>query len=186
MGLPPLKQGYTLEDWQSWEGRWELIDGIAYDMTPSPGIAHQRLSSQVHLQIGNAIQAGKRRKGKGHCEVFHAPTDLFLNGSVFIPDLMVVCDPSIITARGVEGPPDLVVEILSPSTMSKDYTRKRWAYEAAGVPEYLILDPEERLAVLYRLEAGRYVETLRAEFNSSIQVLADQVSLVLGLDGAQG
>jgi len=57
-----------------------------------------------------------------------------------------VCDAAKVSSRGIEGPPDLVVEILSPATGQKDLTTKRWLYEAAGVPEYLIVYPEERRA----------------------------------------
>ena len=76
-----------------------------------------------------------RRTGGGDCEVLPAPVDVYLDGSVVQPDLVVVCDPAKKTARGIEGVPDLVVEILSPGTASKDLMRKRWVYEAAGVPE---------------------------------------------------
>jgi Uma2 family endonuclease len=132
MSLPQPKQpGYTLEDWQSWEGRWEFIHGVAYDMTPSPGTEHQRISSRLHLSLGHALEESKGKGGRGNRELFHAPIDVFLDSGVFIPDLLVVCDPAKITPRGIEGAPDLVVEILSPSAAGKDVTRKWWAYEAA-------------------------------------------------------
>jgi Uma2 family endonuclease len=112
--------------------------------------------------------------------VFPAPIDVFLPSGVFIPDLLVICDPARISARGIEGPPDLVVEILSPSTAGKDLTRKRWAYEAAGVPEYLVVDPEGRLGLLLRLEAGRYEEAGRVEWGSVVGVLAGKLPVTLG------
>jgi Uma2 family endonuclease len=181
MSLPQPKQpGYTLEDWQSWEGRWELIHGVAYDMTPSPGTEHQRISSHLHLSLGHALEEAKGKGGRGNCELFHAPTDVFLDSGVFIPDLLVVCDPAKITPRGIEGAPDLVVEILSPSTAGKDVTRKWWAYEAAGVAEYLIVDPEEKVGRLLRLEGGRYQEAARVEWGGVVAVLGGQLSLTLG------
>jgi Uma2 family endonuclease len=87
--------------------------------------------------------------------------------------------------RGVEGAPDLVVEILSPRTAQKDWTSKRWAYEAAGVPEYLIVDPDERVGVLFRLEAERYGEAARVEWGAVVDLLGGKLAVTLGerLDG---
>ncbi len=181
MSLPePKHHGYTLEDWKQWEGRWELINGVAYDMTPAPSTNHQEISSNLHATIWNALAEAKRRAGGGACKVFAAPTDVFLDSGVVQPDLLVVCDPAKITNRGIEGPPDLVVEILSPSTAGKDWSHKRWAYEAAGVPEYLIVDPDEQVGVLLRLEGGRYMEAARVEWGSVVAILGGNISLILG------
>ncbi len=183
MSLPQLKHpGYTIEDWKTWEGRWELINGVAYDMTPSPSFEHQRVSIRLGSAIFNALEEGKRKSGGGECEVVAAPMDLYLPGeqSVYQPDLMVVCDPAKITQRGIEGVPDLVVEILSPSTANKDTVRKRWCYEAAGVPEYLIVDPDERVGLLLGLEAGRYVEVARVEWGAVVALLGGKLSITLG------
>ena len=183
MSLPESKRaGYTIEDWKAWEGRWELINGVPYDMTPSPGIEHQRVSIRLGSAIFNALEAGKRAKGGGLCEVVAAPMDLYLPGeeSVYQPDLLVVCEPSKITERGIEGAPDLVVEILSPSTANRDLTRKRWSYEAAGIPEYLIVDPEQRMGLLLRLEGGRYEEAARVEWGGVVALLGGHLSVTLG------
>ena len=180
MSLPDLKHsGYTIEDWQTWEGRWELINGVAYDMTPSPSTDHQGISSNLHIAIGNALIEAKHKAGGGDCKVFAAPTDVFFHSGVVIPDLLVVCDPAKISKRGIEGAPDLVVEILSPSTASKDTVRKRWVYEAAGVPEYLIVDPEERVGLLLRLEGGRYEEAARIEWGSVVALLGGKLNVAL-------
>jgi Uma2 family endonuclease len=186
VSLPRLKHpGYTIEDWRSWEGRWELINGVAYDMTPAPGTEHQRVSSKLHLAIGIALEEAKGRFGGGGCELFAAPTDVFLEAGVVQPDLLIVCDPAKVSPRGIEGAPDLVVEILSPSTASKDTVRKRWSYEAAGVPEYLIVDPDERIGLLLRLEGGLYVDAARVEWGAVVALLGGRLSVTLGeqLDG---
>lgn len=180
MGLPQLKHpGYTIEDWKSWEGRWELIHGVAYDMTPAPSFEHQRISSRMNVAIANALKDAKKKTSGGECEVLAAPLDVFLESGVFQPDLVVVCDPVKKSERGVEGAPDLVVEILSPRTASKDTVRKRWAYEAAGVPEYLIVDPDERVGVLLRLESGRYQEAARVEWDAVVGLLNGTISVTL-------
>ena len=181
MSLPQLKHpGYSIEDWKDWEGRWELIDGVAYDMTPAPSLVHQEISSNLHIAIGNAMSEAKRKAGGGDCKVFAAPTDVYLESGVVQPDLLVVCDPAKLSSRGIEGAPDLVVEILSPRTAGKDLTRKRWTYEAAGVPEYLTVDPDERIAVLLHLEAGRYEEAARIEWGSVVALLNGKLSIMLG------
>jgi len=183
MTLPALKQrGYTLEDWASWEGRWELIGGMAYPtygMAPAPSLDHQRINARLLVAIFTALETlGKH--GGGTCEVFAAPVDVFLGKDVFQPDLVVVCDEAKKTPRGIEGPPDLVVEILSPTTQSKDWTRKRWAYEAAGIPEYLIVDPDERVGELLHLDsAGRYVSIAQVEWGDVVGLLGDSISIKL-------
>ena len=104
MSLPELKRpGYTVEDWKLWEGRWELINGVAYDMTPAPSLEHQRISSKLHVAIWNALEEAKRKSDGGECEVFAAPVDVFLGDAVVQPDLVVVCDPAKKSERGIEG-----------------------------------------------------------------------------------
>jgi Uma2 family endonuclease len=180
MGLPQLKHtGYTLEDWKSWEGRWELIDGVAYDMTPSPSFDHQELSGRIYVALYTGLEEAKRRAGGGDCQVLAAPLDVFLSSGVVQADLVVVCDPLKKSKRGVEGAPDLVIEILSPSTAQKDWTHKRWAYEEAGVPEYLIVDPDERVAVLLRLGSGRYEEAARVEWGALMTLLDGKLTIPL-------
>ena len=96
------------------------------------------------------------------------------------PDLVVVCDPALQSARGIEGAPDLVVEILGPRTAGKDLTRKQWLYEATGVPKYLIVDPEERVGLLLRLDAGVYVDSARIDWGPMVALLGGKLSVLLG------
>ena len=72
------------------------------------------------------------------------------------------------------------MEILSSSTASKDWSHKRWAYAAAGVPEYLIVDPDEQFGLLLRLETGRYEETARVDWGAVVAILGGRVSVTLG------
>ena len=180
MSLPQLKHpGYTTEDWKSWEGRWELINGMAYDMTPAPSLEHQGLVTALSAQLFLALEEAKKRTGGGNCRVFVAPTDVFLDTGIVQPDLLVVCDPAKLSPRGIEGAPDLVVEVLSPRTAQKDWTSKRWAYEAAGVPEYLVVDPDERVGVLLRLEAGHYLEAVRVAWGAVVELLGGKFTVTL-------
>ena len=184
MSLPEGNHpGHTLDDWRAWEGRWELIHGVAYDMTPAPNLAHQTFSMELTLAIGQALQQEGLRKGSGSggCRIFSAPTDVFLGGDVVQPDLLVVCDPAKLSERGIEGAPDLVVEILSPATAQKDLTTKRWRYEAAGVPEYLVVYPDERRAEMMRLGPNGLYQTLaRAEWGGLLRLLGDTLPIQLG------
>lgn len=183
MNLPrPKHPGYTLEDWKTWDGRWELIHGVAYDMSPAPTTVHQKLVGSLYFQIRSSFEEAKHGSGGGECEVFVSPLDVFLSpGQVVQPDLVVVCDPSKIALRGIEGAPDLVVEVLSPSTAGKDWSHKRWAYEAAKVLEYLIVDPEEQVAELLRLDTeGHYQTAARVEWGAVVGLLGGTLSLTLG------
>lgn len=182
MNLPlPQHPGYTIEDWKQWDGRWELMHGVAYDMTPAPSTEHQRISMALASRIFAVLEDTRRSGGGGGCQVFAAPTDVFLESGVVQPDLLIVCDPAKVSPRGIEGAPDLVVEILSPTTGQKDLTTKRWLYEAAGVPEYLIVYPEERRAERLTLGPDRiYQTTARTEWGSVLNLLGGRVSVALG------
>jgi len=183
MNLPHLKShGHTVEDWKTWEGRWELINGVAYDMTPAPSLEHQRISSDLHGAIWTALGEARRKAGGGDCQVFSAPVDLYLpeQESVFQPDLVVVCEPAKLAPHGIVGVPDLIVEILSPSTSSRDNVQKRWAYAAAGVPEYLIVDPDGKVGMLLRIDNGHYVDSAQIEWGATVALLGGKLSITMG------
>ncbi|MGC9326265.1 MAG: Uma2 family endonuclease [Candidatus Hinthialibacter sp.] len=137
MPLPQSREKYTVHDYMTWpdEERWEIIGGVAYDMSPAPNILHQTISMNLSVMIGAALH-GKT------CRVFAAPTDVILSEhDVVQPDVFVVCDPDKITEKNIQGAPDLVIEILSPHTSTKDQREKRRLYEKSGVLEYAIVDP---------------------------------------------
>jgi len=152
---------FTYRDLQTWpdEERWELIDGVAYDMSPSPKTRHQLVSSDLNRQFANFL-IGKP------CVVFSAPFDVLLPkgneaiediDTVVQPDLLVVCNRKKINENNCIGAPDLIIEILSPSTTKKDQSEKYALYERAGIREYWIVDPSQYSAAVYRLdENGRY------------------------------
>ena len=144
---------YTVADYLSWDDgeRWELIDGVVYNMSPAPTIKHHDMGMNFYSLLRNRLQ------GKP-CKPFAAPVDVVLSDhDVVQPDALVVCDRAKITTKNIQGAPDFVLEVLSPSTSRKDLREKKALYERAGVSEYLVLDPLELYALLFRLDAeGRY------------------------------
>jgi len=148
---PPLTyQDYlTLPD----DGkRYELIEGELF-VSPSPSTRHQLVSAQLMFALMEALHK------TGLAKIFPAPTDLLLeNTTVVVPDLVIVgvARTSIITHRALMGPPDAVVEILSPSSLDRDQYIKRKLYEKFRIPEYWVVDPEQDSITVYRLDQGTY------------------------------
>ncbi len=136
---------FTWDDYRSWPEteRWELIDGIAYAMSPAPSTRHQSVAGNI---FGKLLQSLSGRP----CRPFIAPTDVRLSDlDVVQPDILVVCKPGQITPSHIEGAPQLVVEVLSPATSTKDQREKKALYERAGVAEYVVVDPLEHYAIRF-------------------------------------
>lgn len=134
-----MERKYTIQDYLAWPAaeRWELISGTAYNMTPAPSLKHQNIAGTIYRILGNKL-IGKS------CKPFIAPTDVILSEQDIVqPDVIVVCDKNKITEVNIQGAPDLVVEVLSPSTAIKDKREKKALYEKHGVREYLLIDPAE-------------------------------------------
>ncbi len=130
--------------------RYELLDGQVH-VTPAPSPLHQRVSKRLQ----RLLEAYFEEPGRG--EVFNAPIDVILTPhDVVQPDLVVVTNPSLVSARGIEGPPVLVVEILSPTTTSYDRTTKAQRYVALGIPHYWLVDPEARTVECFRRHEAAY------------------------------
>lgn len=131
--------------------RYELLEGELY-VTPAPSPLHQRVSRRLQRQLEDYFHT------RGLGEVFNAPIDLILAPQdVVQPDLVVVTAPGQISQRGIEGPPALVVEVLSPTTREHDRTVKARRYARLGVRHYWVVDPEASRLECYRLEADAYV-----------------------------
>jgi len=156
-----LEEKYTYGDYLRWDDgeRWELIDGVAYNMTPAPARRHQGILTELAGQLFNCLRDKP-------CKLYLAPFDVRLPENdeadeevttVVQPDIVVICDPSKLDDRGARGAPDLVIEILSPSTSRKDMKIKFELYEKRGVREYWIVDPSGGTVMIFRLDAdGRY------------------------------
>lgn len=154
----PKKEGYTYGDYLTWsdDERWEIIDGEAFDMTPAPATLHQEISGNLFGLLWNFLH-------EKPCKVFHAPFDVRLPmgneadenvKTVVQPDIVIICDEKKMDERGVRGAPDIAIEILSPSTASRDHILKRRLYERHGVKEYWVIDPTNRIMHVYRARAA--------------------------------
>ncbi len=133
------------------ERRVELIGGKVVMMSPRPSVNHNRVASNIFWLFENYLRKKK-------CTPFSDGTDLYLTEEDrFIPDVMIVCDPDKIKANGVHGAPDLVAEVLSPSTMWNDRTRKKDVYAQCGVREYWLVNPVDKSVEQYLLDNGQFV-----------------------------
>lgn len=132
------------------EPREELIGGKVVAMSPRPAFNHNRVAFRIAHIFENYLDGKK-------CTVIADGTDLFLTEEDrFIPDVMVVCDRDKIRRDGVHGAPDLVVEVLSPSSIKRDRVYKKRVYEQCGVREYWIVNPMDKSVEVYLLENGVY------------------------------
>jgi Uma2 family endonuclease len=172
---------YTVEQYLTWpeDGpRYELLEGIPYELNAAT-VEHQELIGGLHYALEHA-QRERIKNGGGDgvsCSILFAPVDVILSDiTVVQPDLIVVCNRAMVVNGRVRGAPDLVVEVLSPSTGSRDIKQKRRLYQMAGVPQYLVIFPAYRCAELYNLDAdGCYAapDMLDAGDTLAVQVAPD-------------
>lgn len=137
--------------------RYELLEGEVY-MAPSPNVKHQKALGRLFRALARFVE--ERDLG----EVFVAPLDVVLDDqNVVQPDVLFVgrAKAQAITPLFINGPPDLVVEVLSPSNADFDRTTKRRAYAAAGVPEVWYVDPRDDSVEVLRLGADRTYSLVR-------------------------
>ena len=171
------KRRYTYADYLEWEGpeRFQLINGEVFEMA-SPSVAHQALQVELLTDFNNWL------RGKP-CRVFGSPLDVRLfpkedksDNTVVQPDLLVICDQSKLDKGSVNGPPDLVIEIVSPSNTHSELFLKFQYYLKAGVREYWVVDPESKKVSVHVYENGHYISTIY-EDNDRIPV-----SVLTGLE----
>lgn len=145
-----LLETYTVPDYQTWEGDWELIYGQPLAMTPSPGVLHQRISSAIHAQLFSALEPCPS------CEVLFEIDVEFTAETVVRPDLVVICYP----AQGdrLTRAPELIVEVVSHLRSRRDEVIKFDLYQREGVAYYILAYPEVRKIKVYRLSENVYVK----------------------------
>ena len=168
---PGESEYHTYEDYLGWEGpeRYQIINGEAFMMS-SPSVEHQAILVELSTQFNNWL------RGKP-CRVFTSPLDVRLfpeddnsDDTVVQPDLLVVCDRAKLGKGSVNGPPDLVVEIISPSTSKKELFLKFEAYLNAEVREYWVIEPEQKLVQVHVYEKGHFISSV---YKSDAVVLSE-------------
>ena len=131
--------------------RYEVVDGRLELLSPGPSPQHQSISGRLELRLNESCS--------GEYVIFHAPLDLILSETdIRQPDILMIHRSrlSIVTSRGIEGPPDLVAEILSRGSRKRDRMDKPVTYAKYGIPEYWIVDGEAKTLEQYKLSGDRY------------------------------
>ena len=149
-----LKPHYTYQDYKHWEGRWELIEGEAYAMSPAPLPEHQKISNKIGRLLDEALD------GCTVCSAYLPIDWKIAEDTVVQPDNLVLCyEPE---GSYIIKAPSLVFEVISPSTATKDEYLKFILYEREGVPWYVLVYPDENRAKIYRLQNGHYIKACDA------------------------
>jgi Uma2 family endonuclease len=138
---------YTADDYAHWEGNWELIYGAPYAMSPSPSITHQRLAKRLLIMLDRELEACSL------CEVlsevdWHCADDIIVR-----PDIVLACD---VQGEKLVQTPEMIIEIVSPSTRKRDEQIKHVLYQEKGVRIYILIYPEEQKVAIYQLVEGKY------------------------------
>ncbi|MDQ3020902.1 MAG: Uma2 family endonuclease [Bacteroidota bacterium] len=158
---------YTYEDYKHWEGRWELINGIPYSMSPAPGLRHQGVSAKISYQLLDLLENCEK------CNSFipidwRIPNDS--DDTVLQPDNLVICKD--VKENYITEAPTLIFEILSPSTASKDKHIKYDIYESREVKYYAIVDIDLKSADVFELRDKKYYKIIEAK-NDSVKFELD-------------
>ncbi len=146
---------YRYEDYINWEGDWELIGGIAYAMSPAPSIKHQEINLNISSQLKRLLKECK------NCKVLPEVDWKIDEETVVRPDSLIVCDLDSSKAY-LDKAPEIIFEVLSPSTKKKDRNLKSIIYAKNSVKYYILVEPAGNFAEVYKLENGKYY--LEGEF----------------------
>jgi len=136
---------YTIDDYNLWEGDWELIEGKPYAMVPSSSVTHQIINGKIAIQLDTYDK----------CQtLFHTDWQV-ANDTVVKPDTLVICyEPD----EKLTKKPEIIFEVASPSTVKKDEKVKFEIYEREGVLYYILVYPDTKIAKVYKLKDGRYIK----------------------------
>ena len=134
--------------------RDEKINGIVYDMSPTPGYRHGIINGNIYTIIKQGLKNSICLVTIENLDFKYHPD---VNDDYLCPDIMVICDRKHLKGGSYSGLPRFIAETLSPSTAKKDRTEKMDIYETAGVEEYWIVSPQGRSVEIYYLENGKYI-----------------------------
>ncbi len=151
MSAVKLLPYYTYKDYCNWEGRWELIEGIPYAMSPAPSPHHQWIVANIIYELKKALKESECKR----CKVYDFVDVKVEEDTILQPDASIICGE--INKNFVDFPPALVVEILSDATSLKDRITKFSIYEKFGIKYYLIVDTEKEAVEIYALEDSKYI-----------------------------
>jgi Uma2 family endonuclease len=141
---------YDINDYRQWEGDWELIDGFPVAMAPSPFGPHQGILSEIVSILNSSL-----KRCKSDCFVYAELDYIIDDFNVVRPDVAVVCKKVIDYIRQA---PELIVEIVSKSSIKRDNLIKFNIYEKEGVKNYCIISLSSKSVVLYKLKDGKFVK----------------------------
>jgi Uma2 family endonuclease len=141
---------YTYNEYEKWEGKWELIDGYPYSMSPSPIIKHHRISGNIHFQLLNLLKRCKK------CLPLFGVDWILNDNTVICPDNIIICEK--VLTDFISIPPTLIFEILSPSTAMKDRNIKSQVYASQGVKYYILIEPIKEIAEVFQLDGFEYIK----------------------------
>lgn len=162
---------YRYDDYAQWEGSWELIEGIPYAMSPAPSIRHQSLSGQLHWKLAQQLRHCT------HCQALQAVDWKVSEDTVVQPDNLIICPKA--SGQYLTHAPQLIVEILSPSTAHKDRTLKFDLYEREGVRWYLIVNPDDQVAHVFERIEGKYRKQTDATIETLTFGITEQCAVTL-------
>lgn len=166
------KKKHSYADYCNWDDdkRHEIIDGIIYDMN-APMRIHQEITGELFRQFANHLK-------EKQCKAYISPFDVRLPGrskkeekidTVVQPDISIICDNNKLDKKGCLGAPDLIIEILSPSTAGKDHIIKRRLYEKHKIKEYWLVDPSNRILTIYHHNGKSYDKADIYDDNSEVK-----------------
>ncbi|MDQ7060096.1 MAG: Uma2 family endonuclease [Sulfurimonas sp.] len=145
---------YDYDDYKTWEGRWELINGVPYSMSPSPTFEHQNISQNISYELKRLLKKCK------DCKSVIALDWIVSDNTIVCPDNVILCNET--QSKFIQTPPKVIFEVLSPSTKKKDRTIKYDIFQEQGVKYYILLEPKGNFAEVYKLTNGFY--KLKGEF----------------------
>ena len=148
MGVRDYQEYYTYSDYENWEGDWEIINGFPYAMSPKPMIKHQQVSGNIYSEL----------RTKNSCEKCLVAIEIDYKVSedtVISPDVLVACGDDL-GEKYLKKTPNIVFEILSPSTQRKDRDEKYHLYESERIKYYIIVDSQIKIAEIYMLKNDKY------------------------------
>jgi len=147
MGVMDLIEYFTYEDYKKWDGRWELINGVSYNMAAAHHPNHQKIVFRVAKEMSDNLKCNF----SNICDVYISPIDWKISDNTIVqPDVALFCE--IVEKVYFITKPLIIVEVLSPATEKKDLEIKFKLYENLKVPFYIIVSPTKKLAYIYKFE----------------------------------